>query len=95
MAQYRTVTATATVADSIVSTTGTVSNNAITATGDVGLTIHTSDYDTYAGATEVTPSAETQTLYTANTVVTSNIIINPIPSNYGLITWDGTTLTVS
>lgn len=50
---------------------------------------------TYTGSTEVTPSAETQTLLTANKTVISNIVINPIPNNYGLITWDGNILTVS
>ena len=52
-------------------------------------------YPLYTGAIEVTPSAERQTLPTINRTVTDNIIINPIPSNYGLITWNGATLTVS
>ena len=49
----------------------------------------------YTGATEVTPSADTQTLATEGLMMTANITINPIPSNYGLVTWDGATLTVS
>lgn len=49
----------------------------------------------YSGPVEVTPSAETQTLETSAFYMQSDIIINPIPSNYGLITWDGSTLTVS
>ena len=49
----------------------------------------------YHGATEVTPTQETQTLYTANLLVPVDIIINPIPQNYGLVTWDGSILTVS
>jgi len=52
-------------------------------------------YPEYHGATEVTPNNETQTLLTADEIVHSNIIINPIPSNYGLIGWDGSALTVS
>lgn len=52
-------------------------------------------YPLYTGSIEVTPSAERQTLSTINRTVTDNIIINPIPSNYGLITWNGATLTVS
>ena len=52
-------------------------------------------YPLYTGAIEVTPSAERQTLPTINRTVTNDIIINPIPSNYGLITWNGATLTVS
>lgn len=52
-------------------------------------------YPLYTGTTEVTPSAESQTLPTINRTVTNNIVINPIPSNYGLITWNGATLIVS
>lgn len=53
------------------------------------------DLPTYTGVTTVTPSQSTQTLATAEKVMASNIVINPIPSNYGLITWNGSTLTVS
>lgn len=49
----------------------------------------------YEGATEITPSEEAQVLQTNNFRMTDNITINPIPSNYGLITWDGSTITVS
>lgn len=49
----------------------------------------------YEGETEITPSAETQVLQTNNFRMTDNITISPIPSNYGLITWDGSTITVS
>lgn len=49
----------------------------------------------YSGVTEVTPSAETQTLPTSGFMLQADITINPIPSNYGLVTWDGATLTVS
>lgn len=53
------------------------------------------DLPTYTGVTEVTPTTTEQVLDTSNKVVTRNIVINPIPSNYGLITWNGATLTVS
>ena len=49
----------------------------------------------YTGSVEITPSAETQILETADKSVYENITINPIPQNYGLITWNGSTLTVS
>lgn len=49
----------------------------------------------YEGSYEVTPSEETQTLATDSLYMRGNITINPIPSNYGLITWNGSTLTVS
>lgn len=54
-----------------------------------------SEVDTYDGPYEITPSQETQTLETQNKRATANITVGPIPSNYGKITWDGSTLTVS
>ncbi len=53
------------------------------------------DRPAYEGTYEVTPSAETQILSTNQLRMTDNVTINPIPSNYGLITWDGSTITVS
>ena len=49
----------------------------------------------YHGEYTVTPTLETQTLETEGFKLIDNIIINPIPSNYGLITWNGSVLTVS
>lgn len=51
--------------------------------------------DNYTGAFEVTPSGETQILNTSGLMMPQNVTINPIPNNYGLITWNGSTLTVS
>lgn len=51
--------------------------------------------DDYQGAYTVTPTQQTQILETENLMMTSNVTINPIPSNYGLITWNGSFLTVS
>lgn len=51
--------------------------------------------DEYTGSYEFTPTTETQTISIQYKIATQNITINPIPSNYGLITWDGATLTVS
>ena len=49
----------------------------------------------YTGEYEFTPSAETQTIPTENRTLAHDIIINPIQSNYGLVTWNGSELTVS
>lgn len=49
----------------------------------------------YEGPYEVTPCAEEQTLETNALYMTGDITINPIPNNYGLITYDGSTITVS
>lgn len=49
----------------------------------------------YEGAYTVTPSSTEQILETDSFYMAGNITINPVPSNYGLITWDGSTITVS
>lgn len=49
----------------------------------------------YSGSYTVTPTQDTQTLATEGKTLSQNITINPIPSNYGLITWNGAYLTVS
>ena len=49
----------------------------------------------YSGPYEVTPSDTEQVLDTDSFYMNGNITINPIPNNYGLITWNGSTLTVS
>lgn len=63
--------------------------------GENGVFQEYSTYEEYHGTTEVTPSAEAQVLNTDHFLMGSDITINPIPSNYGLITWNGATLTVS
>ena len=59
---------------------------------DMGGAIPSGDYD---GPYTVTPSQQKQTLPTMNKTLDQNIVIEPMPSNYGLITWNGSTLTVS
>ena len=49
----------------------------------------------YQGEYTVTPSREKIVLPTNSKSLEGDITINPIPSNYGLVTWDGNTLTVS
>ena len=49
----------------------------------------------YAGEYEFTPADEAQTIPIYGKTATRDIVINPIPSNYGKITWNGSTLTVS
>lgn len=49
----------------------------------------------YHGQTEIIPSSDYQTLHTTNRVLTEDIIIDPIPNCYGLITYNGSTITVS
>lgn len=49
----------------------------------------------YTGAYEVTPTQGTQVLDTKFLKMLDNVTVNPIPSNYGLITWNGSYLMVS
>lgn len=53
------------------------------------------DRPPYEGETAITPSSETQVLQTKNFRMTENVTVNPIPSNYGRITWNGSIITVS
>ena len=64
--------------------------------GECGVfTVMRDGYPEYTGPVEITPTRETQVLHTALKSVMTDITINPIPSNYGLITWNGSVLTVS
>lgn len=49
----------------------------------------------YIGDYEVTPGPAAVRLDTRHKYMTDDLVINPIPSNYGLVTWDGAVLTVS
>ena len=70
-------------------------DNVLDGEGSMAISPNAGAYPEYAGPTTITPTTATQTLNTAFKSVLNNITINPIPSNYGLITWDGSTLTVS
>lgn len=64
--------------------------------GEVGIITKVVERDlpVYTGETNITPSTSEQVLNTAEKVVARNIVINPIPSNYGRLLWTGNTLTV-
>lgn len=53
------------------------------------------DVETYTGSYEVTPSDETQTLNVEGKRMAHPLVVNPIPSNYGRIDWNGQYLVVS
>ena len=56
---------------------------------------YTEPVEYYEGEYEFTPSDSPQIIPVKDKMATDDITINPIPSNYGLITWNGSTLTVS
>lgn len=49
----------------------------------------------YEGPYEVVPGRDPQTLRTRGRTLADDVVVGAIPSNYGLITWNGSTLTVS
>ena len=53
------------------------------------------DAEPYEGPYEFTPTEDTQTVAIERKMATQDIIFNPIPSDWGHITWDGAILTVS
>ena len=52
-------------------------------------------HDAYSGDYTITPGDSAVVMATAGLLMARDVTINPIPSNYGKITWNGTTLTVS
>ena len=55
----------------------------------------TAGVEKYRGEYEFTPTEEAQILETDHLYMQGDIVINPIPSNYGLITYNGSEITVS
>lgn len=49
----------------------------------------------YDGDYSVTPSGEEQVLNTEGLQMNQNVVIKPIPSNYGLIEYDGSRIRIS
>lgn len=91
---YRTVTIKAKITDSVVAVSPSLSGD-ISVTADIISKVRSTNYEEYTGDTHVTPSDFSQVLLTANKVLLDHIYIDPIPFNYGKITWDGAVLTVS
>lgn len=58
----------------------------------ITVTINTNPY---TGAYEFTPTQSTQRIEIKDLMATDDIVINPIPNNYGLIGWNGSFLTVT
>ena len=55
----------------------------------------TTELPDYEGPYEATPTRSTQVLSTSGRAMTQDFTVNPIPSNYGLIEWNGSVLRVS
>ena len=61
----------------------------------IGATVDKAVEPLYEGAYSVTPSNQRQVLPSAHHSLLNDIVIEPIPSNYGLITYNGSVITVS
>ena len=53
------------------------------------------DIPYYEGDYEATPSSDEQYIHTNGLAMSTDFVVHAIPNNYGLITWNGSTLTVS
>lgn len=95
MSEYRTVIVTAEIADNIIEVTPTVASNVVSVDADVVTQVVSVDAEQYTGEYTFTPTADTQTIEISGMIATQDITINPIPSNYGLITWSGSVLTIT
>ena len=80
---------------SLVSVEEDDSNFTLELDDDSAFNLEIQNGDIYDGTYIVTPTREQQVLNTANRVLLNNVVVNAIPSNYGLITWDGHALTIS
>ena len=61
----------------------------------IGVQVVVVGADNFDGEYEYTPSEEMQVIPIYGKRATQDITINPIPSNYGRIDWNGAVLTVS
>lgn len=67
----------------------------LTEDGENGVYYAVGKYEHYGGPYEVTPSGEAQTLNVEGLACERNIIIGPIPQNYGLVTYNGYSIKIS
>lgn len=93
---YRTVTVTPKIISNIINVEADIIGN-IEANAEwcTPIKINRIENIPYEGAYEFTPTQEAQTIEIAEKTASQNIIINPIPRNYGLITLSGYTIIVS
>ena len=70
---------------------------AVGADGGMALAVGAEIYasSAYHGDYSVTPTNQAQTLPTAGHTLRGDIVVEAIPSNYGLITYNGSIITVS
>lgn len=91
------ITVATVLSDSVVSISPVLNGNTIEVSPEYFTSVRTygGEVEFYQGPYEYTPTQGTHTVQINGLLATQNITINPIPSNYGLITWSGSVLTVS
>lgn len=83
------------VSTSRVSIPASVAVSAVSLPVTLGAAYQMREGDIYDGPYEFTPYGEAQYAQTTDKVLYQDIKINPIPSNYGLVTYNGAFITVS
>ena len=81
--------------DQIISAEAKLNDNLVQVSAELTTDVLSGKAAIYDGEYSFTPTQSTQTIGIKGKVAKNNITINPIPSNYGLITWNGAVLTVS
>lgn len=61
----------------------------------IGAPLTNVEIPAYEGSYTVIPGTVAQVLQTAGKSMAENVTVGPIPQNYGLITWNGSIITVS
>lgn len=89
------ITINATVTASNVTLKPKVTASGASINADVGAEYTIIPAQSYEGDYIFTPSDEEQVVPTANLRLANDITINPIPNNYGRISYNGSVLTVS
>ena len=85
----------ASVAVSMAGIPASVGASAVSLNASLGAAYQMREGEIYQGEYEFTPTQSEQTVNTAGKVLIRNIRINPIPSQYGLVTYNGSIITVS
>lgn len=93
---YRTVTVTPRITKSVITAEVGVVKPIVSVQAEYYTPVRSygGEVDYYDGPYEVTPTQQEQTISIQGKMATDDITINPIPSNYGRISWDGRRLTV-
>ena len=94
MKNYNSVIIPMTVADNTIIVPAKISSNEQTVNCEVSTSIVQMAED-YIGDYNLIPTNEQTILQTKGHIMKDNITIEPIPKNYGLITWNGSVLTIT